>query len=33
MGKSFVDIPITSKPTEVRMGKGRGNFKGWIASV
>jgi large subunit ribosomal protein L16 len=29
----FADIPITSKPTEVRMGKGKGNPTGWIARV
>jgi len=29
----FADIPITSKPTEVRMGKGKGNSTGWIARV
>nr|YP_006073009.1 ribosomal protein L16 [Nitella hyalina]AEH42827.1 ribosomal protein L16 [Nitella hyalina] len=29
----FSDIPITSKPTEVRMGKGKGNPTGWIARV
>jgi ribosomal protein L16 len=29
----FADIPITSKPTEVRMGKGKGNPVGWIARV
>nr|YP_010736394.1 ribosomal protein L16 [Zygnema circumcarinatum]QKQ14723.1 ribosomal protein L16 [Zygnema circumcarinatum]WEL36367.1 ribosomal protein L16 [Zygnema circumcarinatum] len=29
----FADIPITSKPTEVRMGKGKGNPSGWIARV
>nr|AHG58952.1 ribosomal protein L16 [Bazzania trilobata] len=29
----FADIPITSKPAEVRMGKGKGNTKGWIARV
>lgn len=29
----FADIPITSKPTEVRTGKGKGNSTGWIARV
>ena len=29
----FADIPVTSKPTEVRMGKGKGNPSGWIARV
>ena len=27
----FADPPITGKPTEVRMGKGKGNPTGWIA--
>uniref|UniRef100_UPI0023F4C3C8 ribosomal protein L16 n=1 Tax=Taxus wallichiana TaxID=147273 RepID=UPI0023F4C3C8 len=27
----FADLPITGKPTEVRMGKGKGNPTGWIA--
>nr|YP_009277409.1 ribosomal protein L16 [Ophioglossum californicum]YP_010439827.1 ribosomal protein L16 [Ophioglossum vulgatum]AOH05880.1 ribosomal protein L16 [Ophioglossum californicum]UTD44873.1 ribosomal protein L16 [Ophioglossum vulgatum] len=27
----FADTPITSKPTEVRMGKGKGNPTGWVA--
>ena len=29
----FPDIPITGKPTEVRMGRGKGNPTGWIARV
>lgn len=29
----FADLPITGKPTEVRMGKGKGNPTGWIARV
>lgn len=30
----FADIPITSKPTEVEMGKRKGNHPtGWIARV
>lgn len=29
----FADIPITSKPTEVRMGKGKGNPIGWITRI
>ncbi len=29
----FTDIPITSKPTKVRMGKGKGNSTGWIVCV
>lgn len=27
------DLPITSKPAQVRMGKGKGNPTGWIARV
>ncbi|RCL00355.1 MAG: large subunit ribosomal protein L16 [Candidatus Tokpelaia sp. JSC085] len=29
----FPDIPVTSKPTEVRMGKGKGNVDYWVARV
>nr|YP_010394018.1 ribosomal protein L16 [Hyaloperonospora arabidopsidis]DAZ88026.1 TPA_asm: ribosomal protein L16 [Hyaloperonospora arabidopsidis] len=29
----FPDIPITSKPTENRMGKGKGAFSCWVAKV
>lgn len=29
----FPDIPITSKPTGVRMGKGKGSFSHWGARV
>ena len=29
----FPDTPITKKPTEVRMGKGKGNIDSWIAKV
>ncbi|KAH0679141.1 hypothetical protein KY284_020226 [Solanum tuberosum] len=29
----LTDIPITGKPTEVRMGRGKGNPTGWIARV
>jgi large subunit ribosomal protein L16 len=29
----FADLPITGKPTEVRMGRGKGNPTGWIARV
>ncbi|WMV55340.1 hypothetical protein MTR67_048725 [Solanum verrucosum] len=29
----LADIPITRKPTEVRMGRGKGNPTGWIARV
>ncbi|KAM3267111.1 ribosomal protein S3 [Capsicum chacoense] len=29
----LADIPITGKPTKVRMGRGKGNPTGWIARV
>ena len=29
----LADLPITRKPTEVRMGRGKGNPTGWIARV
>jgi len=29
----FPDKPITKKPTETRMGKGKGNFEGWVAPI
>jgi len=29
----FPDIPTTSKPAEVRMGKGKGAPDGWVAPV
>jgi large subunit ribosomal protein L16 len=29
----FPDKPITAKPAEVRMGKGKGNPEGWAADV
>jgi large subunit ribosomal protein L16 len=29
----FHDKPITSKPAETRMGKGKGNPEGWVAVV
>ncbi len=29
----FPDKPITSKPAETRMGKGKGNPEGWVAEV
>lgn len=29
----FPDIPVTSKPTEVRMGKGKGSFDHWVCRV
>jgi large subunit ribosomal protein L16 len=29
----FPDKPITSKPLEVRQGKGKGNVEYWVANV
>ena len=29
----FPDLPVTSKPTEVRMGKGKGSVEYWAAKV
>lgn len=29
----FPDKPITKKPAETRMGKGKGNFEGWVAAI
>lgn len=29
----FPDLPITSKPTEVRMGKGKGAIKDWVCRI
>jgi len=29
----FPDKPITKKPLETRMGKGKGNTEGWVAVV
>lgn len=29
----FPDIPVTSKPAEVRMGKGKGNIDHWMCRV
>ncbi len=29
----FPDVPVTSKPTEVRMGKGKGGVDYWAARV
>ncbi len=31
--RSFPDKPITSKPAEVRMGKGKGAISEWVAVV
>lgn len=29
----FPDKPITKKPAEVRMGKGKGGVEGWVAPI
>jgi len=29
----FPDVPVTSKPIEVRMGKGKGSVDRWVAKV
>ena len=29
----FPDVPVSSKPAEVRMGKGKGNPEFWVAVV
>ena len=29
----FPDVPVTKKPTEVRMGKGKGSVEYWAAKV
>ena len=29
----FPDVPITKKPVEVRMGKGKGNAEYWVAKI
>jgi large subunit ribosomal protein L16 len=29
----FPDRPVTRKPAETRMGKGKGNLEGWVAPV
>ena len=29
----FPDVPVSSKPTEVRMGKGKGSVDFWAARV
>ena len=31
--KVFPDKPLTSKPAEVRMGKGKGAVESWVAEV
>ena len=29
----FPDVPVTKKPIEVRMGKGKGNVEYWVALI
>ena len=29
----FPDVPVTKKPAEVRMGKGKGNVEFWVSRV
>ena len=31
--RMFPDKPFTKKPAETRMGKGKGNVEGWVATV
>lgn len=31
--KIFPNLPVTKKPTEVRMGKGKGNVSHWVAKI
>jgi large subunit ribosomal protein L16 len=31
--RAFPDHPVTSKPAEVRMGKGKGSVSFWVAKV
>lgn len=31
--RMFPDVPITKKPIEVRMGKGKGNVEYWVMKV
>jgi len=31
--RMFPDKPITKKPLETRMGKGKGNVEGWVAVI
>jgi large subunit ribosomal protein L16 len=33
LDRVFPDLPVTSKPTEVRMGKGKGSVDFWAAKV
>jgi large subunit ribosomal protein L16 len=29
----FPDVPVTKKPLEVRMGKGKGNVEYWVCKI
>lgn len=29
----FPDVPVTKKPLEVRMGKGKGNVEYWVSNI
>jgi large subunit ribosomal protein L16 len=29
----FTDVPVTKKPVEVRMGKGKGNVEYWVSRI
>ena len=31
--RPFPDTPVTAKPTDARMGKGKGNVSYWVAAV
>jgi large subunit ribosomal protein L16 len=31
--KVFPNVPVTKKPREIRMGKGKGNVEYWAAKV
>jgi large subunit ribosomal protein L16 len=31
--RMFPDVPVTKKPIEVRMGKGKGNVEYWVAKI
>jgi large subunit ribosomal protein L16 len=31
--RAFPHLPVTSKPSEVRMGKGKGNVSLWVCTV
>ncbi len=31
--RMFPDVPVTKKPLEVRMGKGKGNVEYWVCNI